>query len=451
MENTYRNFFHIEPKKGLLNDPNGLIHFNNKYYFFHQWNRYEVNHCYKEWGLFTSADLVNWVNEGSAILPDGPEDKDGVYSGSAIENNGEMYLFYTGNVKDNGIRKSYQKMAISKDGRTFIKSNVSIETPIGFTENHRDPKVWKHGDKWWMIVGAQTKNNEGAINLFETDNLVNWNYVGIFYFDPILDQMCECPDVFSLSKDIDILSVCPQKREAPNNGDTAISSYSGYLVGKVDYLKNKFIPTRGIQKYDQGFDFYSPQTFKDKNNRRIIVAWMSKMNDEQEKTLPTIKDNYAHCLTMPRELVWDGNQLIQLPLNEYIKLRHSKKVYKEKDLLIKNESKAYEILIEFKHDVSKFQLTLNSGTNKIVLKNKILKITRMSWLTGKEEQKSINLDGLNKLQIFCDNSAIEIFINNGQSVFSMRTFCDKPERDFEYQNLNSEGSVTFYSLMGGER
>ena len=79
----YRNYFHIEPEKGLLNDPNGLIQFRGRYYFFHQWNRFATNHDYKEWGLFTSVDLLNWDNQGSAILPDSEDDKDGIYSGSA--------------------------------------------------------------------------------------------------------------------------------------------------------------------------------------------------------------------------------------------------------------------------------------------------------------------------------------------------------------------------------
>ena len=33
----YRQTFHIQPETGLLNDPNGLIYFNGKYYVSHQW------------------------------------------------------------------------------------------------------------------------------------------------------------------------------------------------------------------------------------------------------------------------------------------------------------------------------------------------------------------------------------------------------------------------------
>lgn len=79
MENIHKNILHLEPSRGLLDDPNGLVQFNGKYYVFHQWNRFGLDHSYKEWGLFTSSDLLHWHHEGSAILPDSMLDKDGRY------------------------------------------------------------------------------------------------------------------------------------------------------------------------------------------------------------------------------------------------------------------------------------------------------------------------------------------------------------------------------------
>ena len=78
-----RQKYHLEPDRGLLNDPNGLAYFKGKYYVFFQWNRFAKDHGYKEWGLFKSSDLLNWTFEGSALLPDQIYDQDGVYSGSA--------------------------------------------------------------------------------------------------------------------------------------------------------------------------------------------------------------------------------------------------------------------------------------------------------------------------------------------------------------------------------
>ncbi|WP_259686318.1 hypothetical protein [Lactobacillus helveticus] len=35
MENIHKNILHLEPSRGLLDDPNGLVQFNGKYYVFH--------------------------------------------------------------------------------------------------------------------------------------------------------------------------------------------------------------------------------------------------------------------------------------------------------------------------------------------------------------------------------------------------------------------------------
>ncbi|OYN39656.1 hypothetical protein BTN40_26670, partial [Escherichia coli] len=75
---------------------------------------------------------------------------------------------------------------------------------------------------------------------------------GEFYSDEKLDQMCECPDVFSLSDDVDILMVCPQKRTSIEETDLSLSSYAGYLVGKIDYLQKKFIEKEELRKLDHG-------------------------------------------------------------------------------------------------------------------------------------------------------------------------------------------------------
>lgn len=62
-----RQKFHLEPNVGLLNDPNGLIQYKGIYYVFFQWNRFEKNHTYKEWGLFTSKNLK--LHGSLAIIP----------------------------------------------------------------------------------------------------------------------------------------------------------------------------------------------------------------------------------------------------------------------------------------------------------------------------------------------------------------------------------------------
>ena len=226
-----------------------------------------MDHGYKEWGAFVSSDLNNWEHLGSALLPDSKEDSEGVYSGSAIEHDNKLYVFYTGNTKNNGTRKSYQRMACSSNGCTFTKSEKVIETPNGFTEHHRDPKVWQSDGKWWMIVGAQTIDQVGAVNLFSATDLGEWEYEGVFYSAQTLDQMCECPDYFQLD-DAEILVVCPQKRTSIADGNENISSYAGYIVGTFEKKDKRFRPESDIILLDDGFDFYAPQSFVDEKKQK---------------------------------------------------------------------------------------------------------------------------------------------------------------------------------------
>lgn len=445
MKNCYRNSFHIEPAQGLLNDPNGLIQFKGKYYFFHQWNRFGTDHSYKEWGLFQSDDLLHWQSQGSGIIPDCVDDQDGVYSGSAIEYEQKMYLFYTGNTKTNTHRKSVQKMAISTDGQKFIKQVNTIDTPPHFSEHHRDPKVWQTSAGWWMIVGAQTKENTGAVALYHSVNLLDWDYQGVLFSDSVLDQMCECPDFFSLTEEIDILTVCPQKRTSFLTTDLPLSSYAGYFVGKLDYEKGQFVAKEGIKKLDYGFDFYAPQSFQDDQGRRIMVAWMSRMTEEEEDQCPTKQDGYLHCLTMPRELLWKQQRLYQIPLKEYKNLRKSKVEYTASKAYIQNQSPAYEIVVDCPKGMEEFSMEFNSGASGIHFQDNRLMFSRINWVTQRYESKEWYLPCLRKLQIFCDTSTVEMFVNDGEYVFSMRFFSKQKKRDIQYEKLGNDGMIRVYS------
>lgn len=106
---------------------------------------------------------------------------------------------------------------------------------------------------------------------------------------------------------------------------TQVSSYSAFLAGKFNEDSQSFHTDMYLELMDQGFDFYAPQTFMDNQGRRIVVAWMSRMTDEEELLCPTNKlFNYLHCLTLPRVLTWEDNMLKQKPITELKKLRKKK-------------------------------------------------------------------------------------------------------------------------------
>ena len=125
--------------------------------------------------------------------------------------------------------------------------------------------------------------------------------------------MIECPDLFMLNEKM-VLLYCPQHRD--NVVDDCIDSFSVYRV-----LQNVSENMEHINldaewtRLDEGFDFYVPQTFLTPDGRRILLAWMSRIEGKEESSFAAHEPR-IHCLTMPRELFLCGSRLCQRPIRE---------------------------------------------------------------------------------------------------------------------------------------
>lgn len=420
-----RQEYHLEADKGLLNDPNGLSWFNGKYYVFFQWNRFEKNHSYKEWGLFTSKNLLKWDFEGSAVIPDQEYDRDGVYSGSGYVINHQLYLFYTGNCKKDGKRKSSQCLAVTGDGRHYQKKGVILDTPKGYTEHFRDPKVFsgKHTG-YYMVVGGQQRNGKGAVALCHSGDGEIWNYQGM----PAVSEkyeMIECPDLFELDGKT-VLLFNPQKRD--NTADKPVSSFSAYKLEEFDEESGMFQDTsldNGFGIMDAGFDFYAPQTFLSPDGRRILLAWMSRMEDEQERVFSATEPN-IHCMTLPRELFLQGDRLCQKPIRELYGLlgKETAVVWEDNGWTIKPGKRTFFMRIQRAGGGQDLQVVFNQGEARITYdqEEKQLVFSRRNWVNGMEEFKTAKTSGWNEIEVWSDHSSLEIFVNGGQTVFSARIF-----------------------------
>ena len=83
-----------------MNDPNGFCYYQGKYHLFYQYYPYESKWDSMHWGHAVSDDLLHWQYLPAALAPDTPVDKDGCFSGSAVElPDGRHLLMYTGVVE----------------------------------------------------------------------------------------------------------------------------------------------------------------------------------------------------------------------------------------------------------------------------------------------------------------------------------------------------------------
>lgn len=432
MSEMIRQQYHLEPDKGLLNDPNGLSWFQGKYYVFFQWNRFEKNHSYKEWGLFTSEDLLKWKFEGSAVIPDQEYDCDGVYSGSGYVIGNQLYLFYTGNNKKDGKRKSSQCLVVTKDGRRYQKKGIILKTPEEYTEHFRDPKVFQgKRSGYYMVVGGQQKNGKGAIALCHSDDGETWNYQGMLAVSEQYEMM-ECPDLFELDGKY-VLLFNPQKRD--NTAEESILSFSAYKLVEFDEENGIFRDASlddGFELMDAGFDFYAPQTFLSPDGRRILFAWMSRMDDEQEKVFSRTELN-IHCMTLPRELFLQEEKLCQKPIRELYHLlgQEIAAVCKKHEWSAQPAKRTFYLCLRRTGEEQKLNILFHQGEAEIayISEEKKLTFSRRNWVDGTVETKSASIDKWNELEIWSDHSSIEIFVNGGQVVFSARIFpkSQKPE------------------------
>lgn len=107
---------------------------------------------------------------------------------------------YTGTANNgNGVEQT-QCIAYSTDGIHFEKygGNPVLRAPKEIKADcFRDPKVWKHGDTYYMVCGA-SRDNKGLALLYRSKDMFHWSF-----FNVLAESrgewgfMWECPGLFS--------------------------------------------------------------------------------------------------------------------------------------------------------------------------------------------------------------------------------------------------------------
>ncbi|GAA0286742.1 beta-fructofuranosidase [Gracilibacillus halotolerans] len=438
-KDPYYPLYHVASPVGLINDPNGWIQWKGTYHLFFQWNPFENSHGAKFWGHVTSTDLVHWKEESPALAPSESYEKDGCYSGSAIAIDDKLYLFYTGNVKNDDQRESYQCIAVSQDGHQFRKLGNVLDVPEGYTAHFRDPKVWKENDVYYMVMGAQTLEEKGCVLLFQSKNLHQWENLGVLADG--FGYMWECPDFFSLQGK-DVLLFSPQGME-PEGIHYQNTFQSGYFIGEWKEGTNRYTHNH-FQEIDHGFDFYAPQTTEDEKGRRILIAWMG-MADGFEHLHPTLDYNWIHQLTIPRELSIRDNKLIQQPVEELKQLRGNK-LY---DRTIKDRwngeiSRTVEWIFK-PNDEQEFTLELYNGIQLVYnQREKTLSFYRERLDHKGHEVRTALVEGnVSEVRAYVDRSSIELFINDGELTFTSRIFPSIKNKEMQ---IHGDGHLTVWNL-----
>ncbi len=458
----YRQTFHIQSVSGLMNDPNGFVWHDNRWHLFYQWCPWGAVHGLKHWYHIVSKDLVTWKNLGVCLLPDRNDgyDNKGVYSGSAMPIGDSLYLFYTGNHRDpDWTRKAYTCLAkLHDDGWTEKYPLPLFGSNPDYTEHQRDPKIVARPElgKYYIIVGAQNKDKFGCALVYESEDLLHgWTFAGelkVPGFEKFGD-MWECPSVETIDGK-DVLMMCPQHLKIAGRGDSV--NHNGYIMGNMDWNSLTFTPDGQFHVLDFGFDSYAAECANNvqETDKAVLVAWMGI----PDVSYPTDEENWSGCLTLPRELTVRGRRLIQRPLPELKKLRDEEIPLKDAYLGTCELPRAGEIEIYCRPGDMELKLLAKedgSGGLRVIYNEQDKQITvdrsgldqQFNAEHGQVRTRPLE-DGLSHLRIFIDHSSIEIFVNDGDAVFTSRIF---PTPEEKHANITGDAFVRMWTLKQAVR
>lgn len=413
IDGKWRQGLHLEPPQGWLNDPNGLSFFGGYYHVYFQYSPESAAGSGKKcWGHYQSSNLTNWEFTGTVLFPDIPEDRSGVYSGSAIVHQDTLHIFYTGNVKEPGdhdyIKSGRGANVIhvsTKDGIHMSPKKVLLRNSDypSFCSCHvRDPKIWVEDGKWKMVLGARSLDDKGCVLFYESADLENWIYTGCDSIEEF-GYMWECPDCFWLDGH-KYLGTSPQGLP---HGET--ENQNVYQSGYFEYDKK----AENFREWDMGFDFYAPQTFETEDGRRLLIGWMGI--GDIPYTNPTAELGYQHCLTIPRELTRDADgRLRQEPIHELNALRKNVTVLGKKKQELPFELNA--------STDGPFSICLDK-TVKLSYDGEIFSLTFLDEKVGAGRKvRRAKLSGCSEIRLIADKSSLEIYLDKGSVVLSSRMY-----------------------------
>jgi beta-fructofuranosidase len=235
-----------------------------------------------------------------------------------------------------------------------------------------------------MVIGGHRVGGKGCITLYGSDDLENWQFLGI-PFEGTEDNY-ECPNFFRL-------------------GSKWVLTYSPYGViryytGELDLKTLKFKPEyQGTVDYSP--NFYAMNCFQLEKGRRVLIAWIGAWENGFKPGR-----GWAGCMSLPRELsILPSGQLVQKPVGELAELRgeHSSG-YGDKG--ISGYGKTFEIQVGIEGETWELNLgTLEDGrTLAIACSGNKIEVLGTKIPLEKPVQKF-------ELHMFLDRTVLEILIN----------------------------------------
>jgi fructan beta-fructosidase len=460
----YRPRYHFTPRRGWMNDPNGLVWFDGEYHLFfqHEWPR--------GWGHAISRNLVSWTELPLALAPD---ERGHIWSGSVVVDrrntsglfpNGAGLVALFTHWRDG---HQEQSLAYSHDrGRTWIRypANPVIANP-GLAD-FRDPKVfwYEPGGSWVLVLAAGDR-----VQFYRSTDLQRWEVLSAFAGLPgEAPGVWECPDLVALPVEGQPGRQVWTLHLSKNGPD---GSWMQYYIGDFDGAAFR---AEALARTDGGRDFYAAITWSDlpDPDRRLWIGWLN--NWKYAHRLPTAP--WQGAMSIPRDLLLRetpaGLRLVQRPAPELRQLRRpgirlaSLRIGTTPRALPEPPSGAYELLAVLRPgNAGEVGVRVRAGGGQgttigyrpaagtLFLDRR--RSGAVDFAPGFADVSEIPLalaDGTLRLHIFVDRSTIEVFADDGAATLSALVF---PAAHCNRIELYAEGgaamldTLELYELRGG--
>lgn len=296
--------YHLRPARGWLNDPNGMVFHEGRWHVFFQHNPQGPWHRQIAWGHASSTDLLRWREHPVAFTPqDGGPDSFGCWSGVLVSGPQGPAAVYSGVTGADGHSTVCLRWSMDADLDTWSDPVVVAQTPeVDDVAVMRDPFVLEHEGHRYAVLGAGLRDGTPAILLYGCDDLLAWDYLGVWLTgdDPALAGALPA-DVWE----------CPQLAVWDGRATLVVSLHDRGVLGQVvactgafgsDDARRPALEVDRVDLLDEGADFYAPQLADDGRAGYWLMGWVREDGPEESG------GDHAGCMTVPRRLVLEDSR-----------------------------------------------------------------------------------------------------------------------------------------------
>ncbi len=307
--------YHLRPRRGWLNDPNGMLHRDGRWHVFFQHNPAAPLHGDIHWGHASSPDLVTWVEHPVAFGPTpGAPDAAGCWSGVALDLGSRVAAVYTACEVDSRTTTVCVRYAadagLDEWSAPVVVAHQHDAPAADRVREMRDPFLFTAGGRRWAVLGAGLGDPgtapaqwSPALLLWSCDDLEAWTYEGIWLddTDPVLAgptarpaHVWECPQLV----EVDGLAVLLVSLWLDDELTGVAQALGELVVGDGGRPR---LALRTLSAFDVGDACYAPQVALDDDGLWAMGWVLQRVAPGAEPD-----DGVAGCLTLVRRARRDG-------------------------------------------------------------------------------------------------------------------------------------------------